>query len=64
MRFVGQLQGSKYWEFPGLRGVWNSTTWGAAKTIPGGRGWVFPDLTAQEIAALEAAAERAGLRRG
>lgn len=60
--WAGEYRGADYWGFTGLRGLWNATFQRAAKCMPNRvNSFDVPDLTDEELAALEAAAKINGL---
>jgi hypothetical protein len=60
-QWAGEYSGMEFWGFSSLRGYWNATRRVAVKSLPSHRrAFEVPDLTAEESAAIEAAATAAG----
>lgn len=60
--WAGEYRGEGYWGFSSLRGLWNATARSVRKCTPSRTNPAdVPDLTAEEVEAVKAAAVAAGL---
>jgi len=60
--WAGEYRGEDYWGFSSLKGLWNATARSVRKCTPSRTNPAdVPDLTAEEVEAVKAAAVAAGL---
>ncbi len=60
--WAGEYKGEDYWGFSSLKGLWNATARSVRKCTPSQTNpFDVPDLTAEEVDAVKAAAVAAGL---